>query len=189
MTGSAIRPASARQQSVKIWGVSVQELVSENEVTIVLVVLAGWMLLFMGLTDVGEAAAKLERSGQSPSSRQWEAAKADVARKKSHYASMGFYYFLTAGAILCLGVHLVYSSAARRRTSLPFQAQGNLIASALRFDGSRMHATLCHVVLWVPAVSLTFDQLTERFRFRSSSFFLPPCTFFSTRWVLRNVEG
>ena len=52
---------------MKLGGVTIQELVSENEVTLVIVVLAGWMLLFISLTDIGETSAKLEHSaGISP---------------------------------------------------------------------------------------------------------------------------
>ena len=50
---------------MKIGGVSLQELVSENEVTLVFVVLAGWMLLFVSMTDIGTSsftAARLEHS-------------------------------------------------------------------------------------------------------------------------------
>lgn len=199
--------STAREQKVrKIWGVSVQELVSENEVTLILVVLAGWMLLFMGLTDIGEAAAKLARS---PSSRQWEEAKADVAKKKSHYASMGLYYFLTAGALLCLGVHLVYSSVARRRASLPFQAQGNLNALYVSTDHA-CSCQSCHEMSWVPAVLgarwglcacafadsipdfLSIDAFTVvGFVFSSPLwFFRLLCrSFFSIWWVFRNEGG
>ena len=164
-----------------------QELVSENEVTLVLVVLAGWMLLFVSMTDIGTSsftAARLEHSpgrahpfgsqnltaeafgvqglgsrfrvrfiailelapAPPPScnvlmlfaavlicqisrgftdSRRWEAASAAVARKKSHYTSLGIFYILAAGAAVCIGVNLVYAKLARRKSSLPFQAQGS----------------------------------------------------------------
>ena len=97
----------------------VRELVAENEITVVLLFLFGWMLLFLGLTDVSESKARLERSN----GWQRRVAQMELDGKREHFFHGSVLFVFAAVVIVCVALYALRMKASRRRLALPFQAR------------------------------------------------------------------